>query len=73
MTNVVQLEVLQGDGFHMEADDVLNGAVGRLRQCFIVGISEDGEIYMAGTDGCAESVFLMERAKALMIESDYGR
>lgn len=73
MSNIVQLEVLQGDGFHMEADDVLNGAVGRLRQCFVVGTDEDGEIYMAGTDGCAESVFLMERAKALMIESDYGR
>ena len=30
MGEVVILDLLQGDGFHIDADDVLNGALGKL-------------------------------------------
>lgn len=71
--NVVKLSVVQGDGFHIEADAVLEASKGQLVQLVLVGIDLDGELFMAGTDGSAESVFLMERAKARFVEFDCVR
>ena len=71
--NVVHLEVLQGDGFVLDADSVLSGQLGNLHMCVVVGLDEDGDLVIAGTHGSAESVFIMERAKLLFLESDCAR
>lgn len=73
MGEVVELKVLQGDGFVIEADKVLKAQLGNLESVVVVGLDADGDLVIAGSHGAAEAVFLMERAKAVFISSDVAR
>lgn len=56
------LEVV-GDGVRVAPNDVLNSAVGKLSDVLIVGTDENGELYIAASDGIEHSVYLLECAK----------
>lgn len=58
-----------GDGFKVSPDDILNCAKGKLTNLVLVGIQEDGELYIAGSEGAPQSCFLMERAKSVLVEN----
>ncbi len=60
---------LVGDGYKIASDDVLTAAIGKLSRLVLVGEDADGELYIAGTDGAADSTFLMERAKLTLVQS----
>lgn len=64
---------LVGDGARVSCDDVLNSAVGKLDQVAVIGLDADGDVYIAGSDGSAETVFLMERAKLFLLQYEVGR
>jgi hypothetical protein len=70
MADVVPLRVgLVGDGAKVDCDNVLTAAQGQLRTVLVIGERPDGELYVAGSDGVADSVLLMERAKHWFIEN----
>lgn len=71
---VVKLEVVGvGDGAKIDCNGVLEAAVGKLRSVAIVGIEEDGSLYLAASDGAAESHFLFARAADFLIRNETVR
>lgn len=69
MTNVVQLPGTERDvvPLHIsegiEPDNVLLGALTRLNTVVVIGIDDDGELYLAGSEpNLAENVLLLHRA-----------
>lgn len=57
-----------GDGIQLQPDEILKGALGNLHDaCVIVGLQEDGSLYVAGTGSVAESNFLLDQAKAFFV------
>jgi hypothetical protein len=64
---------LVGDGASVAVDDVLSRAVGKLTCVTVIGVTTEGALYVAGSDGAADSVFLMERAKAMLVDCEVMR
>lgn len=69
MTNVVQLPGTERDvvPLHIsegiEPDNVLLGAITRLKTVVVIGIDNDGELYLASSDpSIARSVLLLHKA-----------
>lgn len=53
-----------GDGYKFDADEVLEEAKGQdFIRLVLVGEKPDGEVYVAASDGIAESLLLFERGK----------
>lgn len=57
-----------GDGVIVDPENVLSGPAGLLRMVVVVGIDLDGELYVAGSHGTAESHLLLGRASADLVE-----
>lgn len=52
----------------MEPDRVLEAAKGELVTTVIVGVTPDGQLWLSGSHSeTAENLFLLERAKALLM------
>lgn len=69
MDNVIQLPGTERDVVPMTiaevlpSDNVLNGALGKLETVFVVGIDEDGDLYLAANNpSLSENAFLLQRA-----------
>ncbi|WP_062233203.1 hypothetical protein [Aureimonas sp. N4] len=70
MTNVVSMgDRVVGDAFSISPDRVLQEAAGKLLSCVIVGMDEDGALYVASSEGRANAAFLMQRGIADLIQS----
>lgn len=52
-----------GPGVEIDPDAVLSSAVGQLREVAVVGFTADGSLYVAGSGGPVETLWLLERAK----------
>jgi len=74
MSNVVDIGPrLVGDGVTLQPESVLEAAKGRLESVVVIGVQPDGEMYVAGTAGVAESFFLIARAQHWFIENEVLR
>jgi hypothetical protein len=61
------------DGIKVDSDQVLEAAVGKLRSVAVVGIEHDGTLFVAASDGAAESHFLFARAGDFLIRNEVAR
>ena len=74
MSNVIEFRTrdgMVGDGAVVPVDDVLTSAIGKLRQVVVLGFAPDGEIYIASSDGVAESNLLIDLAKHTIISQGF--
>lgn len=62
-----------GDGFKVTPDDVLQHAIGRLDSVLVVGLSKDGDLYVAGSHGAPDSAFLAARAQHYLVTFNVSR
>jgi hypothetical protein len=62
-----------GDGLKVPVNDVLDAAKDRLSAVVVVGLAEDGSLYVAGSDGAEASYFIMERAKMYLLDHSVTR
>ena len=74
MSNVVDLNNKTiGDGFVLDADDVLTAAIGHsLREAVVIGISVDGTFYISGTHGRDKSMMLASLAQHVLCQEAIG-
>jgi hypothetical protein len=75
MTKIVDLK---GDGTAREGrsidpDQVLEKAVGQFDLVVVLGLNKDGEVDIRGSHGEQETVYWMERAKAVLLAGRDGR
>ena len=56
-----------GEGAKVPPDSVLEGAKGRLTHVVVIGLDENGFLQLFGSDGAAQTNFLLDRAKAHLI------
>ena len=64
---------LIGAGLKVSPDQVLEQAQGKiLHACVVIGWDADGKIYVAGSEGVQESVFMMEAAKQWLLAGAAG-
>jgi aspartate 1-decarboxylase len=60
-----------GEGYRFDAAEILDAAKKRnLSTMVVMGQTEDGEIYVAGTANRGESLVLIERAKRIIVFGD---
>lgn len=52
-----------GAAYVIEPDQVLGAAKGELREAVVIGFRADGALYVAGSHGPRETLWLLERAK----------
>lgn len=62
-----------GEGGKVACDNVLSHALDKLDVVVVVGLGKDGDLYVAGSDGSMTSVFLMERAKIMLVQNEVVR
>lgn len=62
-----------GEGAKVACDSVLSHALEKLDVVVVVGLDKDGDLYVAGSDGSMTSVFLMERAKLMLVQNEVVR
>lgn len=62
-----------GEGAKVACDAVPSHAIEKLDVVVVVGLDKDGDLYVAGSDGSMTSVFLMERAKLLLVQNEVIR
>lgn len=63
--NVVKLQVHEvGENYRFQAIEVLDGARDqKFERMVVIGRTEEGELYVAGTANAGESLILIEHAK----------
>lgn len=66
--NVVNLKLIEvGENHRFEAKEILDGARSQnFERMVIIGRTEDGELYVAGTANAGETMILLEHAKHLI-------
>lgn len=58
----------------VEADAVLNGAIGQLDKCLLIGTDLEGLPYFASTSAnTAEILFLLEKFKFQVLRGDFNQ
>lgn len=74
MTNVVNLKGQDvGENYVVSPDAVLEGAKDQLTEVVVVGIQHDGTIFLAGSKGSMNTLWLLEAGKhVLMRMSENG-
>jgi hypothetical protein len=60
-----------GDGYHIEADQILEAAKGEFNQLVIVGHGKDGTVSIRMTDGIADSVVMLAFAQTQLVQGSY--
>ena len=56
----------------MSAAKVLNGAKGKLDECVVLGFDKQGDLYAASTEGPGDTLWLIEQAKAWILNGCPG-
>jgi hypothetical protein len=71
--NIVKLVPLGpvGDGYHIEADQILEAAKGQFDQLVLVGHGKDGTVSIRMTDGIADSVVMLAFAQMQLVQGCY--
>lgn len=68
MTNVVNLKGQDvGENFTVSPDAVLEGAKDQLAEVVVVGIQHDGTIFLAGSKGSMNTLWLLEAGKHVLM------
>lgn len=69
---VVKLEpVTVGDDYFIRPDQILDEAKGMIpTDLVVIGMDENGEMYIAGSKHRARSVFMIEQAKLLLLQGN---
>lgn len=68
--NVVKLEIVEvGMGHKVEPNAVLAGARDHLIKVVVCGLDESGELYVAASHHGPDSIWLIEKAKALILRA----
>ena len=68
MGDVVDLKCgLIGSGRRLEPDTVLEEARGQLQEVVVIGYDQDGEIYVAGSEGPGDTMWLIEACKLFLL------
>ena len=68
MGDVVDLKGgLIGSGIKLEPDKVLAEAKGELTEAVVIGFDQDGEIYLASSEGPGDCLWLIEVAKSFLL------
>lgn len=73
MSNVLHLVQSAGDGIHIDADQILEENKSVWVSMVIAGFNEEGDLICAGTDGHERSIYLLERAKMLLLTQETER
>jgi hypothetical protein len=60
---------LVGDGARVDADRVLTSPAGSLEQAVVIGRDKDGELYFASSEGSPQTLWLIEQAKRLLLDT----
>ena len=62
-----------GEGFRLNPDEMLENTKGNgLKKLCIIGETEDGELYIAGSDNLGETLMLLLRLQHKIARGDYG-
>lgn len=69
MSNVLKFQpTVVGEGYRFDAAEILETAKEKqFRTLAILGETEDGELYVAGSANAGETMVLMEKAKRLIV------
>jgi hypothetical protein len=60
-----------GDNYRIDTDQILNAAIGtKFARLAILGETDDGEIYVAGSANAGETLVLMELAKYRIVRGE---
>jgi hypothetical protein len=62
-----------GDGIKLDPDAILEANKGEFIRIALVGERADGTIAVAGTDGCAETLLLLQFGSHFIVENKVGR
>ena len=74
MSNVVSLSGAPvGENYNIEPDAVLTAAKGELAEVVVVGLHKDGTVYLAGSKGSMNTLWLLESGKWLLMRQDEGQ
>lgn len=71
--NIIKLVQPAGDGVHIDADQILEANNGVWVHLIIAGFDANGELVCAGTDGHRDSIYMLERAKQVLLTQDTER
>lgn len=70
MADVIPIRLTEiGEGVTLGTGKVLDATPRDLRELVVVGLTADGEVYVAGTDGAAKAVWLLEKGKAHVLNA----
>ena len=61
-----------GEAFNVAPDAVLENAKGQLTEVVVVGLSQDGTVYLAGSKGSMQTLWLLEAGKWVLMRQDEG-
>lgn len=70
MGDVTHLTIVPGDGYHAEADTILETAKGQLIDCVLVGRDQSGALHLAHTGGSSDSIYLLALAQHTILNCD---
>lgn len=59
-----------GENFNVAPDAVLQGAVGQLQEVVVVGLANDGTVFLAGSKGSMNTLWLLEAGKWVLMRQD---
>lgn len=62
-----------GENFNVAPDAVLGAAIGQLAEVVVVGIANDGTVYLAGSKGSMNTLYLLEAGKWVLMRQDETR
>lgn len=62
-----------GENFNVAPDAVLGAAIGQLTEVVVVGLHNDGTVYLAGSKGSMNTLWLLEAGKWVLMRQDEER
>jgi hypothetical protein len=65
---IVHLRPANQPTARVEPDVVLDSAKGELSTVVVLGLTRNGDLYLAASDGSERAYFLMERAKFYLLD-----
>lgn len=70
--NVTKLELVEvGEGYRFDPDALLEAAKGQgFERLTILGVKEDGELWVSGTANAGETLILIELAKHRIVHGE---
>lgn len=73
MKNIIKLVPdLVGEGYKIDCDQILDEAKGKLSECIVIGIDEDGDIYVAASHNSGSANMLLDCGKRFLVDLAMG-